>query len=257
MHAKRSSGVALVLLLFVLGLAAAPARADIYMKQKTHTGAFTVMGQSQPEKDETTVIWLGDNKVRTDQGNGKSIIFLADKGLLYVIDHDKKTYTEMPLDMNKAMDEALAGQGERGGKAAEMMKGMMKGMMGGMSVTVTDTGEAKKIGAWNCRKYLVAMKMPMGEANSETWATQDIKIDAKLYFTAANAMMAGMPGFQDMVKEMQKVKGVGAYQASTTQMRGSEVTSTMELLECADKGAPAGTYDLPAGYTKVKGMKGM
>jgi hypothetical protein len=257
MYAKRSSGVALVLLLFVLGLAAAPARADIYMKQKTHTGAFTMMGQSQPEKDETNIVWLGENKVRVDNGNGQSTLLLGDKGLIYVIDNNKKTYTEMPLDMGKAMNEAMAGQGERGGKAAEMMKGMMKGMMGGMSVTVTDAGETKKIGAWNCRKYLVAMKMPMGETNSETWATEDIKIDAKLYFTAVNAMMASMPGFQDMLKEMQKVKGVVAYQSTKAKMRGSEVASTMELLECADKGAPAGTYDLPAGYTKVKGMKGM
>jgi hypothetical protein len=244
----------LVVIGFILG--AGSARADVYMKQKTHTGAFTMMGQSQPEKDETVVFWLGENKARTDQESGKSVIFLADKGILYVIDHDKKTYMEMPLDLGKAMNEALAGQGEQGQKIAGMMKGMRQGMMGGMTVKVTDTGETKKIGNWNCRKYLIDMKMSAGETNSEVWATEDIKVDSQVYFTAVNAMMASMPGFQDMIKEMQKVKGVVAYQVSTAKMMGSDVKSTMELLECGDKSAPAGTYELPAGYTKVKGMRG-
>ena len=253
MNAKRSWGVVLLLAVFCLALGRVPARGDVYMKQKTHTGSFTMMGQTQPEKEETNIVWLGENKVRVDSGNGQSTLLLGDKGLIYVIDNNKKTYMEMPLDMGQAM----AGQGEQGGKASEMMQGMMKGMMGGMSVTVTDVGETKKIGAWNCRKYLVAMKMPMGETDSETWATQDVKIDAKFYFTAMNAMMARMPGFQDMMKEMQKVKGVVAYQSTKTKMRGSEIASTMELIECADKGAPAGTYDLPAGYAKVKNLRGM
>jgi hypothetical protein len=253
MHAKKFLSVLSVLLVFCLAFGAATARADVYMKQKTHTGSSTMRGKTQPEKDETAVIWLGENKSRTDNDSGRSVIFLADKGLLYVIDHNKKTYMEMPLDLGKSMNEALAGQGEQGQKVADMMKGMM----GGMTVKVADTGETKMIGSWNCRKYLIDTKMSMGETSSEVWATEDIKIDPKLYFTAAYAMMASLPGFQDMIKEMQKVKGVIAYQVSTAKMMGSDVKTTMELLECAGKSAPAGTYDLPAGYTKVKGMKGM
>jgi hypothetical protein len=252
MSKKRPLSVLAVLVVFCFALGVASARADVCMKQKTHTGSFTMRGQTQPEKDETTVIWLGENKVRTDSDSGRSVIFLADKGLLYVIDNNKKTYMEMPLDLNKSMNEALAGQGEQGQRIA----GMMRGMMGGMTVKVTDTGETKKIGSWNCRKYLVDMKMSMGGTSSEAWATEDIKIDSKLYFTAFNAMMANMPGFQDMIKEMQKVKGVIAYQESTAKMMGSEVKSTMELLECADKSAPDGAYEIPAGYTKVKNMRG-
>jgi hypothetical protein len=99
--------------------------------------------------------------------------------------------------------------------------------------------------------------MSMGDMSAEAWATDDIKIDAKLYYTALNAMMASQPGFQDVLKEMQKVKGVVVYQTSTANMMGTEAKSTMELLECGEKAAPAGSYEVPAGYTKVKGMKGM
>jgi hypothetical protein len=257
MGMRQSRAILVFVGLAVFCLALGSARADVYMKQKTHTGSVTVMGQTQPEKDEIAVYWLGENKARTDHESGKSTILLADKGILYGLDHNKKTYTEMPLDIGKAMDEALAAKGEDGQKAAGFMKSLSKGMMGGMTVKVTETGETKKIGSWNCRKYLIDMKMSMGETKSEAWATEDLKIDTRLYLTSANAMMASQPGFQDVIKEMQKVKGVVVYQATTASVMGSDVQTTMELLECGDKTPPAGNYEVPAGYTKVKGTKGM
>lgn len=240
------------------------ARADVYMKQKIHTDEFKMMGQTQPAKDEIMVFWLGENKARTDQEAGdSSSILLADKKILYMIDHNKKTYAEMPLDLDKMFDEALANEGRENAEAAEakkkmpgFMKGLMKGVLGGMSAKVTETGETKKIGSWNCRKYLIEMDMGMaGKTNSEAWATEDLKIDYGLYFTSANAMLASQPGFDKIVKEMQKVKGVVVYQTAKVNVMGADVTSTTELLECSDKAAPAGNYDIPAGYKKVKGFK--
>ena len=252
-----------VLVGFVFGLARA--QADIYMKQKTHTGAFKVMGQSQPEKDEIMVFWLGPNKVRTDMETAKtSSILMSDKKILVMIDHNKMQYAEMPLDFDKMFEEAPAAQGTEDPEKAEamkkmpgFMKNMMKGVTGSMSAKVTDTGETKKIGNWNCRKYLIEMSMGMGgESKSETWATEDLKIDYTMAFTAANAMMASMPGFEKILQEMRKVKGVVVLQTATTKMMGAEVTSTTELVEAADKDAPAGNYDVPAGYKKVKAIKG-
>jgi hypothetical protein len=140
-------------------------------------------------------------------------------------------------------------------KMPAFMKNMMKGVMGSMSAKVTETAETKKIGSWNCRKYLIEMDMGMaGKTNSEAWATEDLKIDYSLYFTSANAMLASQPGFDKIVKEMQKVKGVIVYQTAKISVMGADVTSTTELLECTDKSAPAGNYDIPAGYKKVKAM---
>jgi hypothetical protein len=249
-----------VLVCFVFGTV--QARADVYMKQKTHTGSFTMMGQTQPAKDEIMVFWLGENKARTDQETGNSSsLFLGEKKILYMIDHNKKQYSEMPLDFDKMFDEAAeAGAGEdpemaeAKKKMPSFMKGLMKGAMGGMSAKVTETGETKKIGSWDCRKYLVEMDMGMGKSQAEAWATEDLKIDYGLYFASANAMLASQPGFDKIVKEMQKVKGVIVYQTSTVKMMGSDVTSTTELLECSDKTAPAGNYDIPAGYKKVKSI---
>ena len=68
--------------------------------------------------------------------------------------------------------------------------------------------------------------------------------------------MKEMPGFEKIIQEMKKVKGVIVYQTATVKMMGAEVTSTTEVLECADKTSPAGTCDIPAGYKKVKSIKG-
>ncbi|NTV80373.1 MAG: hypothetical protein HGA24_03005 [Candidatus Aminicenantes bacterium] len=243
-----------------LAFVAVQARADVYMKQKTHTGAFTVMGQSQPEKDEIMVFWLGAGKARTDT-EGKSMLFFSDKKVLIGIDHAEKTYSEIPMDFDKMFEEAAEGETEEekaeAKKMAQMMKGMAQGMMGSMKVSVTETGETKKIGSWNCRKYLIDMDMGMMKAKSESWASEDLKVDYNVYFTMANAMMANMPGFDKLVQEMKKVKGVIVYQTSTSKVMGQDMTSTTEVLEYSDKSAPAGTYDIPAGYKKVKASRGM
>jgi hypothetical protein len=136
------------------------------------------------------------------------------------------------------------------------MKNMMKGIAEGMSAKVTETGETKKIGSWNCRKYLIEMNMGMiGKSQMEAWATEDLKIDYGLYFTSANAMLAGQAGFDKIIQEMKKVKGVIVYQTATTSVMGADVESTTEILEVKETDAPAGTYDIPVGYKKVKGIK--
>jgi hypothetical protein len=244
-----------VALLLGLGLVL-PARADIFMKQKMHTDEFKMMGRSEPAKDTTMTIWLTDNKARMDQDGGPSSILLADQKVLIMIDHAKKQYAEMPLDFDKMM-QAAAGDDPRAQEAMAKMPGFMKNMMKGVSAKVTETDETKQIGPYHCRKYLLEMNMgPAGTTNAESWATEDLKLDYSKIFTAANAMMAAMPGFENILKEMTKIKGVVVYQTAKSKVMGAEVGSTTELLEAGEQAAPAGTYDVPAGYKKVKAIKG-
>jgi len=249
-----------LLCLFVAGTT--QARADVYMKQKMHTSAFKMMGQSQPEKDEIMTFWFGGTAARSDMEAGKtSSILLPDRKLIVMIDHNKREYSEMSLDFEKLFDEAAAAEAAQDPETAEamkkmpgFMKNMMKGAMGSLSAKVTETGETKKIGDYDCRKYLIEMSMMGSETKAESWATEDIKIDYAKAFAMSNAMMASMPGFEKVMQEMKKVKGVVVYQAATVKMMGSEMTSTTELVEAADKDAPAGTYEVPAGYKKVKAL---
>ena len=258
MRTTRFVRIAFFAVLACLVIATAQARADVYMKSKTHTDAFTVMGQSQPAKDEIMVFWMGDNKARTDQeGANTSMIFQADKKMLYMVDHNKKQYSEMPLDFGKMFDAAVDEEGgdEEEKAQAKAMAGMMKGLMGSMSAKVTDTGETKKIGSWNARRYTLEIDMGgMGKTTGDAWATEDIKVDYAMAYTMANGMMASMPGFEKILAEMKKIKGVVVFQTNVAKVMGQEMKSTTELLECSEKAAPAGHYDLPSGYKKVKGF---
>ena len=96
------------------------------------------------------------------------------------------------------------------------------------------------------------MKMGMMGTTSdfEIWATEDVKIDYELYRNLAFSIMGQTPGIEDMMKEMEKIKGIVVLQEGTMSMMGTDVKSTQELLEVSDKSAPAGTYEVPSGYKK-------
>lgn len=248
----RTKGMKLAAMAVVMALVAGTALgAEIYIKQVRKTDPFTMMGQTQPEKVETLVSWYGKDRVRVDTGEETSIIVLGDKKVMYMINHAEMTYGEIPVGAD--LFGAIAGEAgdEEAKKGIEMAKQMAQSMMGSMQVKVTPTAETKKIKNWNARKYLIEMSMgSMMKASSEAWATEDIKVDPRLYYMAANAMMAGMGGLDTIIQEMQKVKGMVVYQETKSEAMGATIRMVEEIVEVGEKAAPAGTFDIPKGYKK-------
>jgi hypothetical protein len=203
MNKKKGLAIGAVLI-FSLLLCVLNLHADVYMKQKTHTDAFSVMGQTQPAKDEIIINWMAKDKSRTDNGEKSTTIMRLDKGLLYQIDHKKKTYKEMPLNVKQMIDENVAEQGEDAKEFAAMAQEMAEAFPESMEVKVTETPEKKKIGNWNCRKYLIDTKMAIGDTSSEAWATEELKIDWKNYLMLTNAMMSGRSVFEMMIDKIYK-----------------------------------------------------
>ncbi|MBN2070169.1 MAG: DUF4412 domain-containing protein [Candidatus Krumholzibacteriota bacterium] len=242
--------IAVLSLLFICG----SSHADTWMKQVSHTDGFTIMGQTQPAKDETSVTWIGKDHARIDLADGSSVIVIPSKDILYFLNHAEKTYAETSMDLNKAIDKAVEDEtaGDEDAKAmAEKMKGMAGAMMK-FDASVTETSETKKIKDWDCRKYIITLAMPMGKSTAEAWATEDINVDPGLYWSASNAMMANYDGFAEVMKEMKKVKGIIVYQEAKSEAMGAEVRSTIEIVEISEKAAPSGTYDIPKDYKKSK-----
>jgi hypothetical protein len=226
--------------------------ADVYIKQKNHTDGFSMMGQSQPAKDEMFVTWMTQDKARMDHGEDTSIIIRLDKNVMYLINHAEMKYAEMAIGGKEDIfSRAIAGSdlsGEEQAQAKKMMEGFSKMMK--PSVSVTATGETQKIKNWNCKKYNMTMSMMGTKSTGEIWATEDIKIDYDLYRNLTYSIMGQTPGVEDMMKEMSKVKGVVVQSTSTVSMMGTDVKSTQELMEVSDQSAPAGTYEVPQGYKK-------
>jgi hypothetical protein len=229
------------------------ARADIYMKQNRHMDEFTVMGQTQPEKNEIVEYWFTKGRVRIDTGDLQSTIIDLDEKVMYVLNHEEKTYSEVPVEFGKMLEEAVGDQeDEEAAKAEEAYRKMAESMIQGMEVKVTDSGETKKIKDWGCRKYVVDLTLPMGASNAELWATKDIKVDPKAYWTAANAMMASQKGFEKIVEEMKKIDGVVVQSVTTAEVMGVAVKSTEELIHIEEKSAPVGAFDIPKDYKETK-----
>jgi hypothetical protein len=260
MERKGLLATGLLVCLFLLITGVTWLQADVYMKQKTHTDGFTVMGQTQPAKDEITVIWIGKDRSRTDTGEKSSLIVRADKGVVYRINHQKLTYRETPLNLKQMVDKNVAGQDKDVQEFAELAEDMAEAFAEGTEVKVTETQETKTIGKWDCRKYLINTSMPMGETSSEAWATDKLKMDWKNYLMLTNAMMAGSSGFEKMIdkmyKEMSKIKGVVVYQLNKTTAMDIGINSTTEMLEFEEKTPPEGLYDVPAGYKAEKNPGG-
>jgi hypothetical protein len=225
-----------ILLSFLLVLSVF-AGADVYIKSKTHTDAFAMMGQNQPAKDETTEQWFGDDQFATITP-AFSIVIDMKKNMLYWINNENKTYIESPLPFELAnlVDPQMA----------QMMAGMMK-----MTVTVTPNGQTKTIGQWKCNGYDVALNMAMMPMKMSVWASTDVPFDIEKYKKLqTNVLKATMRLDDAAVQEMMKVKGYWIATEMNAEIMGAKMHTTNEVIEISKKTPPASVYTVPAGYTK-------
>lgn len=246
------------LMLCAISILAVPSflGADVYLKYKQHTDPFEVAGQVQPASDSVRETWVGKNKIRNDEG-AQTVIMRLDKKLVYFIDNRKKTYSELPMDVQKMAEKAIEQDKsmtpQEKQEALDFVEGMMKSMSD-LSITVEETAETKKIGSWKCRKYVQTTSTSMGPSVTEVWATRDIDLDYDLLNRMYAASMMMMPGLRDSIDEitgeMKKIKGIAVYSASVTSAMDTRIKSSQQLLDYADKDAPQGLYEPPADYMK-------
>jgi hypothetical protein len=229
-------------ILIVTALTFAPvlANADHVIKGKKHTDAFSMMGQSQPEKDEETTTWLGKDKMRQDIGDTTTLIRL-DKNKMYIINHTDKTYSEMDLPFK--LDEMLPAE------AKQMMDSM------NISSNITDTGETQTINNWKCKKYLVEISVSMMGMEMPTkmnmWTSKDLGVDIDEFKKLYTKTLEMNPMLKDFIPNFEKIEGYPVLTEFSMDMMGAQQKYTEEVISVEKKGAPAGTYDLPEGYTKT------
>jgi len=209
------------------------AKADIHVKRMVHMDAF--MGQ--PASDEEASMWLAKDKFRYDAARNMTQIVRFDEKKLYMINHGNQSYSEVdiPIDLSKALD-----------PQAQQMMGSLQ-----TSATVTDTGETQKIGNWNCTKYKVEINISMMMSMTiemDWWVSKDVDSDLiKLYQKHYGEVLVATPMMADLVEEIKKVKGFPI----KTEFSMMGMSMTDEVVSIEKEKPPAGTYDVPAGYTKA------
>jgi len=241
-------GIALMLLTLMFQ----NAYGDIYMKQKQHTDAVTMMGQTQPATDVISESWITSDKI-VIMSEKQKVIMDMDKKIMTMVNHEQKAIVDMPMDFSEKMDRKGDMSQEEKAQFQQFMGKMMQ-----MDLKVEETKERKKIGKWNCRKYLQTIQMAMGTTNSEIWATEDIKVDEDLYAKYSVGMLSQMPGMSQnmsaITQELKKIKGVHVYSEQTITMMGQPMKSTIELMEFKEEKAPSNVFDLPTEYKKAEGF---
>ncbi len=195
-------------------------------------------GQKQPAKDSQVKIWVSGDKLRRDDDE-QSMILRLDTGRLYLVNHESKTYSEIPvpIDLRKMMpkgSEAMADQ------IADGMK---------LTVQVTPKTETRKVNQWTAKRYDVAIQSAMGMKISSTlWVSKEI--DSYLPMNKLSATLASLqPGSAAWASELEKIDGYPVLQESSIDALGAKFGTREELLAAEVKDAPAGTFEPPAGYT--------
>jgi len=203
-------------------LLAAPAAADTLLTVRSSVEGLKM---DQPTTGQVH-IWVAPDRLRRDEGETSTIVRL-DRGKVYVLNHADKTYLELAApDLQKLAAPAGAQ----------------------MKVQVTATGETKKVGTWNARKYKVDISNPEGlHLDTTIWASKDVA-SYQAYGKLAAALAAMQPGSGEWARQMQQIEGFPVIQEADVTMGGSRFKTREELVAVETKDAPAGTYDPPAGY---------
>ncbi len=244
----------LILIIVVILLASLFLGADdLYVKRLEKTSAFEIAGNKNPEIVEIKEMWLGVNRF-VQHSKMLSIILDGEKEMIYFIVHPEKSYYEFPTDIDRE-------------KLLEMVPPKIAEVISSTEikdVKVNIGGGKKQVANWNCEasEFEMTIMVPaigvMPKYKIKVWTTKDIPFDYKKYSKAADEFLVnfilGIVNIDEASKrEMEKMGTIEGFQVAaeiTFTLFGSEINVEMQVLEVAEKSAPADTYTVPEGYTK-------
>jgi len=248
----------------ILVLATA-ASADHLLRQEVRSEAMEMMGMEIPPNVDTLEMWISTEKAAVRvPGENMTIILSLSGGDVTIVNHSNKSYVNPDIDLNavlestgKELDSLMKEERPDDPQNDSTMKQvaeMFKGLTEGIKITVEATGESKKVGDWNAEKYMVTTDLGMLVSVSEVWATEDIDVNPDLYNMCDLHTMVALPGFENVCKEMKKVKGITVESKSETEMMGNKLNTFSRIIEYKETAAPKGIYDVPEGYTEMSSI---
>lgn len=228
----KRTAIILVLMFFLVGFSYG---ADTYIKQIIQNKAFVLEGQEHEAREEIIETWIGKNRL-AKHGQGRSLIVLLDKKIIYTIDHVQKTYVEMtiPVDIYQYFPEPL------------------EQLMGQVAVSVIPTDEFQKFEKRECRVYEVDIESLMISMKMRVWATLDVPFDRKTYLEEMFPELAKVTHLltNSAVAELLKIEGFHYRTEIALGFMGASMESIHEVVEMSRKPVPDNIYALPRDYTK-------
>jgi hypothetical protein len=178
----------------------------------------------------------------------------GEKERIYFIVHPQKIYFEFPTDIDRE-------------KLLEMVPPEVANHISSAKITdvkVNIGGQKKQVANWNCEGAELEMTIMiptmgiMMKYEIKLWTTKDIPFDIKKYSKTAeeffvNYILGIVNIDEDSKREMEKMEAIEGFQVAaeiTLTLFGSEINIEMQVLEVAEKQAPADAYSVPKDYTK-------
>lgn len=191
-----------------------------------------VNGKEQAAADNVSC--YKEDRARMEAGGGVTSIVRLDKGVMWLLNDREKTYMEMTPEQMGAMAGLV-----KDAKDPEIKK----------------TEETKKIGKYNCTKVLITMEMMGQKANTEIWATSDIKVDPTIlkFMEKTNEVFKDSPTLKQSNKMMQGLFELKLFPVQTTtkmKMMGMSSESMTLLKSISTEKLDDSLFELPEGYTK-------
>lgn len=247
----------------------ATARADVTV-QVQHTEG---VGTKSPIVSTSALFIASDRLAQRWDGTDEDVpdtIFRGDRDLMWVIDHEDKTYAEM----DQAMVENVGSQvGQALTKVQEELAKLpadqrawieqsMKGITGDVSaalpkITLEKTSETKTIGGFPCTKY---ERREDGALTELVWVAPHEATGIEPSDTAVFKEMVSMvesllgtlgPNAMQLVEsELSVVTKLDGWPILVQDLSGGKVVDETQVQSIRHEDVPDSTFEIPAGYTK-------
>ncbi|RKY82492.1 hypothetical protein DRQ07_01150 [candidate division KSB1 bacterium] len=214
------------------------------IKEKTLTPP--VFGMSG--KLEFSKTWITDKMLRRDDGKGNTKIVRIDKGVMWVINHNDSTYTELQREEFQGL--AILGL---------MMFGVTFDTTTGEVIVpkplLKKTGRKRVVNGYNCEEYVPASldKNNNFIKSITMWVSKDTGLDQSIYINILKKMLGDVNNeYGDFYAQLQSM---GGYPVRVeTKMLGKAITQDFTGYE---KVTVKNTFfDPPKGYKKKEGFFG-
>ncbi len=172
------------------------------------------------ESVATVELWTGDDQIARIDGNSRMIVDLGPE-MLYMVNDEARTCHAMPTrdpDQDPAALQAAV-------EAVEIRK----------------TGESERIGPWQAEVYEIISGVGGGEFEMVFWITDELQVDP-----VQRAYMESVATPETAA--MLAIFNLGGFPVRSEIQMGP-VQMWTELQSIEEKPAPAGTYEIPKGYS--------
>ena len=212
-----------------------------------HNAGYEGANVSASSRTDTATYWLSGKNARVDEADTASYIINGETGAMYMLNHKNKTSTLIEPD---AIGNLIRSQGGDDSAAIAQAKGMMEMMK--VKAVVTPTDETKKIGDYNCKKWIYNIEIAMTTTTTEAWVSDEVPIDINQFMRLSQSMKAFLPGFEDAAKELEKMGGFIVSSTTEASFMGVDIKTSSNLLSVEETDTPADFFTVPEGYTEVE-----